>query len=56
MSRYVTARKEHQCTFCKELITEGSECVQSLANWGLFYHPDCYNERYEGHGEQFIQP
>ena len=54
MSRYVTAKEKHICTVCKQDIEPGDICIQSQARWGLFYHENCYNKKYQGHGAEFI--
>jgi len=46
--RYVKARKEHKCSFCKEQIEEGELCVQSEGNFGLFWHEECHKKRFQG--------
>ncbi len=45
--RYVKARQPHDCVVCKEEISEGEVCIQSLSGWGHFYHESCHNERFQ---------
>lgn len=44
--KIVTAKTDKICAFCKEMIKEGEECVQSESRYDLFYHKNCAKERY----------
>jgi len=44
--REVIARSDKICSYCKEEIAEGEECVQSEGRYNLFYHPGCAVKRF----------
>ena len=40
--RIVTARKDHVCSACGEVIDKDEECWQSEGFYGRFFHRGCY--------------